>query len=189
MNLTGRAMTERFSFVALGDMPYRRSDRERFATLVQHINGLGPAFSVHVGDLKKAKSKCSGKRYRRRLACFGQFEHPVIYTPGDNDWADCHKRKAGGFNSLERLAKVRRLFFPTRASLGDRPMTLDRQGDSADFPDLVENSRWNYGGFLFATFHVTGGNNNLGRGPATDAEYKGRNRGNVAWMDETFTCS
>ena len=135
-------MARRFSFVALGDMPYTGSDHDKFALLIERINRLAPEFSVHVGDIKRAKSKCSTKRYQRVLAHFGAFRGPLIYTPGDNDWADCEKKRAGGYDPLERLGTIRETFFPGDRSLGMTPMKLDRQGDTPSHQDMVENARW-----------------------------------------------
>ncbi|NNG03068.1 MAG: hypothetical protein HKM95_03085, partial [Inquilinus sp.] len=69
-------MTRRFSLVALGDMPYTAPDHDKFASLIDRINRIAPDFSVHVGDIKKAKSTCSTKRYRRALAHFETFRGP-----------------------------------------------------------------------------------------------------------------
>ena len=43
---------------------------------------------------------------------FQQFDSPVVYTPGDNEWADCHKSKQlSAGDPLKELASVRSLFF------------------------------------------------------------------------------
>jgi len=47
---------------------------------------------------------------------FQQFKTPMVYTPGDNEWTDCHKTKE--FKSgdpLKELAAVRSLFSLARA--------------------------------------------------------------------------
>ncbi len=179
-------MTRRFSFIALGDMPYKQSDHNKFASLIEQINRLAPEFSVHVGDIKKAKRKCSDERYERVLAHFGTFSGPLIYTPGDNDWADCHKERAGSFDPLERLATIREKFFPAGRSLGMTPMALDHQADDPSHRDMVENARWRIDDTLFLTVHVTGDNNNLGRDPETDFDYRSRDDANLSWIESGF---
>jgi hypothetical protein len=43
---------------------------------------------------------------------FQQFKAPVVYTPGDNEWPDCHKTKQlSAGDPLKELASVRQLFF------------------------------------------------------------------------------
>jgi hypothetical protein len=51
---------------------------------------------------------------------FQTSKHPFVVTPGDNEWTDCHKRKVNPFDPLERLAKVRDVFFPNDQSLDQR---------------------------------------------------------------------
>ena len=38
-------------------------------------------------------------------ADFDRFADPLVYTPGDNEWTDCHRANNGGYNPLERLAE------------------------------------------------------------------------------------
>ena len=38
---------------------------------------------------------------------------PLVYTPGDNEWTDCHRANNGAYDPLERLATVRETFFAT----------------------------------------------------------------------------
>ena len=43
---------------------------------------------------------------------FAQFEDPLVYTPGDNEWTDCHETKEFSSGApLNELAAVRSLFF------------------------------------------------------------------------------
>ena len=43
-----------FSFVALGDLPYGAPDQAYgpYRALIERVNRLEPAFSIHVGDIK-----------------------------------------------------------------------------------------------------------------------------------------
>ncbi len=175
-----------FSFVALGDMPYEEADHDRFASLIERINRLSPAFTVHVGDLKKAKSPCDTACYERVLAHFQAFDQPLVYTPGDNDWADCCKPEAGAFDPLDRLAILRRTFFSDGGTAAATLPEFVRQGDDTAHADLVENTRWTVGDTHFLTVHVTGDNNNLGRGAATDREHAARDAANLDWIANGF---
>ena len=78
-----------------------------------------------------------------------------------------------GGDPLERLAKLRTVFFPGDHTLGQRTFSLTRQSQGADptFAKYRENVRWDLGGVTFVTLHVTGSNNGLGRTPEGDAEY------------------
>ena len=115
--------------------------------------------------------------------------HPFIYTPGDNEWTDCHEKEgAPGYEPLERLARLRTVFFPGDQSLGQRTLPLTRQSQTTD-PVLAkhrENAQWTYGGMTFMTVHVVGSNNGLGRTSEGDAEYAERNTANLAWVRQGF---
>lgn len=170
-------------FIALGDMPYQRADHKRFKELIATVNDWNPDFSIHIGDLKGGGSPC-GTEIDRARPYFDLFENPLVYTPGDNDWTDCHRRSAGAFDPLERLAYLRELFFPGPESLGKTPMPLIRQSDTTAYGKMVENARWETGGVVFATVHLVGRDNNLGRDPA---EFRARDEANVAWIDAAFS--
>src|SRR5688572_3354367 len=136
-----------FSFAALGDMPYLLpEDFERFARLITRINAARPAFTIHVGDIKPGNTRCSDEHFAKISEMFATFERPLIYTPGDNEWTDCHRPDNGGYDPLERLAKLRELFFAHAAqSLGREKIALEHQG--ADARDAthnayIENRRW-----------------------------------------------
>jgi len=176
-----------FEFVALGDMPYKLpDDYKRFETLIAAINKVKPAFSIHVGDIKSGSTPCSDELIEKVHGYFKTFQQPLIYTPGDNEWTDCHREKAGNFNPLERLAFVRKLFFSDDKSQGAAPLTVTREADVSDFKDLVENARWMHGGVMFATIDAVGSNNNLDRNAESADEFYKRNAANIAWIKEAF---
>lgn len=176
-----------FEFVALGDMPYKLpDDYKRFETLISAINTVKPVFSIHVGDIKSGSTPCSDELIGKVYDYFKTFQQPLIYTPGDNEWTDCHREKAGKFNPLERLAYVRKLFFTDNKSQGASPITVTRQADVSDFKDMVENARWTHGGVVFATIDAVGSNNNLDRNAESADEFYKRNAANVAWIGEAF---
>lgn len=189
--------SDSFEFALMGDLPYAPTDLEKFDRLIDDINHQPQLrWVLHVGDIKTGSSPCSDAMLSDRLARFGRLVHPFIYTPGDNDWTDCHRAKAGGYQPLERLKRLRELFFPRPDfSLGDRPMGLNSQARSAQYPELVENRRWRFRGVVFATLHIVGSHNGLDgfdpssraqRGAADDEEVAHRTAGTVAWLRETF---
>lgn len=85
----GTAQAQPFSFVALGDTAYEgEADDARYEALIQRINQARPAFTIHVGDIWGATA-CQDADHRRILGWFARYDHPLIYTPGDNEWTDC----------------------------------------------------------------------------------------------------
>jgi hypothetical protein len=184
----GAAAAEPFTFVAMGDMPYRLpGDYARYERLIAAINKAQPAFTIHVGDIKSGSSPCSDESFQKIAGYFATHEHPLIYTPGDNEWTDCHRERAGGYDPLERLAKLRSMFFTRPHSLGQVALPLERQADLMPaHKEMVENSRWSHEGVILATVHAVGSNNGFERNEAAADEYFRRDAANIAWIEDTF---
>ncbi len=179
-----------FSFVALGDIPYKiPNDYPRLDRLIGAINQLKPAFSIHVGDIKSGSSSCADETLKQVFDRFQTFEQPLIYTPGDNEWTDCHRQAAGKFNPRERLAKVREIFFPKPdQALGKKVLPVDSQTNIQPVhARYVENVRFAKNDILFVTLHVVGSNNGFEANDKDAAlEYFERNAANIAWLDDSF---
>jgi len=138
-----------------------------------------------VGDIGSPPyNSCKNETYDKRREEFNASRHPLIYTPGDNEWTDCHQ--GGVPDSLERLAKVREVFFQDEQSLGKRKIALIRQSNDARHAEYRENVRWTQGGVLFVTVHNVGSNNNLARTAEMDVEYAKRNAVNIEWLRQAF---
>ena len=182
---TSQSENGNFAFALIGDQQYDAESTKKFPVLLEDLNRADLAFVVHVGDFK-GPGICDDRLFQQRKEQFDGSKHPFIYTPGDNDWTDCHSARTGGYDTTERLAKLREIFFQTNESLGQRKVTVTRQSDNSGFSKFQENARWSYGGVLFVTIHMVGSNNNLGRIPEADAEFRERNAANVAWLKEAF---
>jgi hypothetical protein len=134
---------------------------------------------------------------------FQQFSAPVVYTPGDNEWTDCHKTKEGSSGApLNELASIRSLFFarPGR-TLGQRSREVQSQAKQFDraFPadaQFVENVRWEQSDVVFATINMPGSNNDTlpwkgGTGqfldePARQREAAERTAADLRWLRAAF---
>lgn len=182
---------EPFEFVALGDMPYNLpGDYEKFDRLIARVNAFRPAFTLHVGDIISGRTRCSDENLTRAFEQLKQFQGPLVYTPGDNEWTDCHRILGGRYDPMERLGFLRRLFFPRPGlSLGQKPLNVESQAlQMADrFSAYVENVRFWKNGVLFASAHVVGSLNNYDeRRPETLPEFEARNAANLAWIEDAF---
>ncbi|MBV1696590.1 MAG: hypothetical protein KGP27_19185 [Hyphomicrobiales bacterium] len=181
---------EPFAFVALGDMPYKvPQDFTKFERLIGVINTLKPAFSIHVGDIKSGSEPCTDEYMRNIFTRFHRFEQPLVFTPGDNEWTDCHRPAAGRYNPRERLAKVREVFYPNPTqSLGKVTLPVEPQSQvHAQHAKYIENTRFWKNGVLFVQVHVVGSNNGFEtHDPEAAVEYFERNKANVAWLDDSF---
>ena len=80
-----------FDFVALGDTAYYvPRDYPVYRALIRTINSANPAFSIHVGDTWGTQV-CNETEHQRVQDFFAEYDHPVIYTPGNNEWVNCVK--------------------------------------------------------------------------------------------------
>jgi hypothetical protein len=185
--LSAQSGTQGFTFALIGDLGYVPNEEAWTESVFAEISGdAALSFVIHDGDLSSPRFGCTDELVQRRLAQFNAIPHPVIYTPGDNDWTDCHGQNVTGGNPLERLAKLRKVFFQADQSLGGRTLPVLRQSQSPEFSKFRENVRLDYGGIIFVTLHVTGSNNGLGREPDGDAEYEDRNKANLSWLSQAF---
>ncbi len=181
---------EVFSFVALGDLPYGSPQQSfpSYRRLIASINQVRPAFSIHVGDIKSGGSLCSNEAFESQRQHFDRFEQAVVYTPGDNEWTDCHRRSNGSYEPQERLRALRRLFFPDDRSLGAVPLAVQTQPSlMPEHAAYVENRRWWHRGVLFVTVHIVGSNNNRQpEVPGALEEFQARDAANRAWIRAAF---
>jgi hypothetical protein len=178
----GNAPAADFTFGALGDLPYSRDEEERFPGLIADMNREELAFVVHVGDFKSAVATCSDEIYLERRGWFDSSRHPFIFVPGDNEWTDCRRPFGAARDPLERLDKLRELFFAGPASLGQRRLSLSRQSSPAGGYRYPEHSRWEHQGVLFLTLNAPGPNNFSDGAP----EFSVRDRAARQWLTESF---
>src|SRR6476620_6343840 len=151
-----------FQFGLIGDMPYTYVQEKEYQRVLAALNAADLAFVVHVGDTQNDPRgyypnpsvgllPCTDQNYKTIYDSFQSIRHPFILTPGDNDWADCHLVREPKVDPLERLAKVRAMYFPEGRSLGQRTIPVESQSKDAQFTKYRENLRWTIGDVTFAT--------------------------------------
>jgi hypothetical protein len=199
-----------FSFAFIGDAPYGPVAQVSFPQLVSDIN-LDPqvSFVAHAGDIKNGSSSCSNAALQIPFDLYQTFEDPFWYTPGDNEWTDCHRTNNGGFLPIERLAYLRQLFYPVPGqTTGGTTMAVNSQGSSAytALQPFVENTWFQQQCVTFGAVHVVGSNDNgspwsqypgnpalllaPGDQPALrTAELTARRAAALAWIDQVFNAA
>jgi hypothetical protein len=176
-------------FTIMGDMPYGSDSQtlEKYNALIRQINSAGSEFAVHVGDIKSGSSMCSDEMYRTQKEFFSKITKPFIYTPGDNEWTDCSRLSNGSFDPLERLDKIREIFFDTQYFNNNTKIGLVNQSEFGKHPLFIENQQWTAENTLFVTIHIVGSNNNLGaRDEKSSKSFLARNKANQAWLSRSF---
>ena len=167
---------QEFEIGLIGDIPYNFEEQHKTEVLFGQMNRRKLAFVVHVGDIKSGDSPCTDEIFFRERERFENSTTPLVYVPGDNEWTDCERT---GYDPVERLERLREIFFVGDESLGEKTISLTRQ--RAAYP---ENVRWTYGEVTLLGLNVPGGNNNRGH---ASGEYVARNEANLEWIREGFS--
>ena len=178
-----------WSFAALGDAPYYPWESFQHRLVLRDLEIHDLDVVLHVGDI--IWRPCDDALYRHTLRRFNALRHPVVYTPGDNEWADCWESGSGGFDPHERLRRIRQIFFdPPGRSLGGIRLPLATQGGGGMFPEFVENVRWEHRGYVVATVDLPGSRNGLerfGTPPASEvAALRRRTFAAAEWTKAAF---
>lgn len=179
-----------------GDAPYGTSptDMAQFNATPAFIGSINAdpdvSLVMQVGDIHSGKQYCTEIYDREIFGLWAAFRAPLVYTPGDNEWADCHKTGEGGGsynpvtgnidyvldpngqpvdyaggNPAENLDLIRAVFFPQPGrTLGGRGFVRSQaRAFDPDYPadaKYVENVMWEQSRTLFFTLNIPGGSNN-----------------------------
>ncbi len=205
--------TSPITIAVFGDWPYNQNLLDNAPLLIHSVNADSKVKLVmHVGDIHSGSMACtsadilppistSNPNWNQKVYYwFQQFNAPVVYTPGDNEWTDCHKskqRRSG--DPLKELASVRDLFFAQPGhTLGLHRRAVRSQEKHFDpaFPadaQFVENVMWEESKVVFVTLNVPGSNNDtlpwtgiFSNPSAQDREVAERSAANFRWLESAF---
>lgn len=181
------------SFGIIGDVPYGAAEIAAFPSYIEDLNAHRElSFVGHVGDIKNGSSVCSDEYFASIRRNFDAFTLPLVYTPGDNEWTDCHRTNNGAYNPLERLAAVRKTFFPRPGLTLGTPMRVDSQARTG-FPENVDFRKKD---ISFTAVNIPGSDNSLlpwsGLGqtaptPEQITEVQARTQADIRQLTDTFT--
>ena len=172
---SGRPLT----VAVFGDWPYNQNLLDNAPLLINSVNAdRDVSLVIHVGDIHSGSMACTSAGILPPISTsnpgwnqgiyyqFQQFKDPLVYTPGDNEWTDCHKSKEkSSGNPLSELASVRSLFFARPGhTLGMNEKIVSTQSGKYDpaYPadaQFVENVMWEKSGVVFVTVNLPGSNN------------------------------
>jgi hypothetical protein len=157
---------EPYTLAVIGDTPYGDAKLAELPSLIALMNGDPKVdLVVHLGDIKAGSSSpCTDTYFAMIRSLFDTFKDPLVYTPGDNEWVDCHvaSKNNGLFTPTERLQAVRALFFPVAGqTLGGRKKQVLTEADDPANSVYVENVMWMESQVMFATLNLQGSNDDL----------------------------
>ena len=140
---------------------------------------------VVVNGIKSAAEPCTDALYSARRDLLKEAENGVIVSLAASDWVGC--RNKNGSVAIERLNRVRDLFFPDEFSFGASKLPLFRQSVTPKFRSYTENARWEFGNVLFATVNLPAPNNHFLQGGGRNSEFEDRLIANKDWLQRVFT--
>lgn len=140
---------------------------------------------VVVGGIKSGIEPCSDELYEQRHALLNQAKHGLVVSLSESDWSDCRHRD-GRPAALERLRRLRELFFADDLSFGASRIPLIRQSTNPKFRDYAENARWEIGGIMFATLNLPANNNRYLSAAGRNGEFEDRLVANKEWLQRIF---
>lgn len=204
---------KRIVIAAFGDWPYNSTLLNAAPRLIDSVNAdKEVSLVLHVGDIHSGSMPCTSAGVLPPIptsnpgwnlgifAQFQKFRSPVVYTPGDNEWTDCHKTKqAKSGDPLKELSSVRNMFFSRPGhtlGLTDKLVYSQAQHFDPQYPtdgDYVENVIWRDGKTVFVTLNMPGSNNDtlpwtngFENADAHNAEVANRNAANIRWLKSAF---
>lgn len=143
------------------------------------------AFVVVTG-IKGEKEGCSDRLYEERRDLIDDAKRPMIVAPAGSDWTEC-KNSAGKRNPIERLNRMRELFFGEPRSLGQDTLALTRLSTSPRFRSYAENAHWEIGKVLYATINLPANNNHFLPEAGRNNEFEDRLVANRFWLNRLFS--
>lgn len=136
---------------------------------------------VVVGGIKSAIEPCSDDLYAQRRTLLSQAKHGLVVSLAESDWSGCRYRD-GRTAALERLHRLRELFFADDLSFGASRIPLVRQSANPKFRDYAENARWEIGNIMFATVNLPASNNRYLTAAGRNGEFEDRQIANRDWL-------
>ena len=183
--LTGPAAQaqDRFEFGVIGHTFDANSDEAVLRQALAESDDDNLAFVV-VNGIKAAGEPCTDTLYASRRRLLQEAQNGVIVSLAASDWVACHNHN--GTVAIERLNRVRELFFADEFSFGASKIPLLRQALMPQFRDYAENARWEFGKVLFATINIPATNNHFLQDAGRNSEFEDRLIADKEWLQRLF---
>lgn len=212
-------LTRTTTIAVYGDAPYGTdpTDTSQFEATPAFIESINAdrdvSLVLHAGDIHSGKQYCTLAYDQSIYDLWTAFRRPLVYTPGDNEWTDCHKTKEGGHrvdaygNPIDyadgdpaaNLELIRSIFFSNPGLTLGRPMPVISQryffdrGHPSD-SNYAENVMFDKANVLFVAVNIPGGSNNdqdiwFGDSTMSQAqaeEVSQRTGADIRWLDTAF---
>lgn len=179
------AQVTRFALIA--DVPQWPAAEADTATLFDMMNAQQMALIIHAGGIKGDTESCGDAILSARQHLLDDSPVPLLYVPGETDWAECNRPVNGQFDAVERLSRLRELFFPVDATLGRHTLPVVRQSDQAMFRSFRENVRLVTGNVMVVGLNLPGDNNHYRNEGGRNGEFEDRREANRQCLNRAFS--
>lgn len=174
------AAADDFSVAIVGPSLTKTNEERALQQVISETDDENIAFVV-VNGIKSAQEACSDALYVDRKILFDAAKNGLIVSLAGSDWTPC-KTSTGKSASIERLSRLRELFFADDFSFGATKIPLTRQSAAPKFRSYAENSRWEFGPVLFATINLPSDNNHYLAAGGRNNEFEDRTVANANWL-------
>jgi len=171
----------------IADVPQWPAAEADTTALFEFMAAQQVGLVVHAGGIKGDTESCGDAVLAARRQLLDDAPLPLVYVPGENDWAECYKPVNGQFDAVERLSRLREMFFPVDATLGRRPLPVMRQSDQAMFRGYRENVRMIMDDVLLVGLNLPGDNNHYRTEGGRNGEFEDRREANRQWLARAFS--
>ncbi len=136
---------------------------------------------ILVNGIKQASESCHDELYLQRKALLDNARSSVVVSLAASDWTTC----LNGQNNpaaVERLNRLREVFFNEEAAPERNRLQKLHQSDSAKFHNFIENARWQIHGIQFATVNLPADNNHYLSEAGRNSEFEDRLIATNDWL-------
>jgi hypothetical protein len=179
------AASNDFSFGVIAHPFKANSDESPLRAAIKSSDTDNLVFVVANG-IKSNTEPCSDDLYTKRKALLDSAQNGLILSLAESDWSEC-KKSSGRTAAIERLNRIRELFFSDEFSFGASKIPVLRQSASPRFRSYGENARWEVNNILFATINLPANNNNYLAAAGRNSEFEDRMIANREWLQRLVT--
>ncbi|MGZ3157689.1 MAG: hypothetical protein ACXU7H_01265 [Burkholderiaceae bacterium] len=174
------AASNDFSFGVIA-FPFKESSGEPLLRAAIKASDADNLAFVVANGIKANLEPCSDTIYTRRRALLDSAQNGLVLSLAASDWSDC-KKDSGRSAAVERLNRVRELFFVDEFTFGASKIPLMRQSVTPRFRSYGENARWEINRMMFATINLPSNNNNYLAAAGRNSEFEDRQIANREWL-------
>ncbi|HZG20240.1 MAG TPA: hypothetical protein VE092_09515 [Herbaspirillum sp.] len=178
------AASQDFSFGVINHAAAGARGADTLRQAIAETDADNLAFVV-VNGIKSPSESCDDSLYNARHEMLSQAQNGVFMSLAGSDWITCRDRENRS-DAIERLARMREIFYSGEFSLGATRLPMLRQSLTPKFRSYAENTRWEVGNVLFATVNLPAGNNHFLLDGGRNNEFEDRLIANRNWLQHLF---